>query len=334
MVSQHAALQLSQSSSQKKQQSISSFFSTKPIETPKSSKPHFLERNVPSTSPNVASPPVLGVHNRRDPFINDDEHFIPEALPEAMPQKRALDDDQDDGLPNAKRLRESDQQSEDNALNRHRRSLGEVSANGFANGKKPKVTGRTSKYLFSSSPSVQDENGEHEDDEDVRKTKERLHQKFVKRLGKPDSIAEIKRRNHFITEETQDGADAQDEEDAEQDAEPEPPPNKGKGRKGPPAKKGKDKLTPMERQVIDIKRKHMDTLLVVEVGYKFRFFGEDARIAAKELSIVCIPGKYRFDEHPSEAHIDRFASASVPVHRLHVRHSILFRYLDVVCFRS
>jgi DNA mismatch repair ATPase MutS len=40
----------------------------------------------------------------------------------------------------------------------------------------------------------------------------------------------------------------------------------------------------------------MDTVLVVEVGYKFRFFGEDARIAAKELSIVCIPGKFRYDE--------------------------------------
>lgn len=55
-------------------------------------------------------------------------------------------------------------------------------------------------------------------------------------------------------------------------------------------------MTPLEKQVIDIKKKHMDTVLVVEVGYKFRFFGEDARIAAKELSIFCIPGKLRFDE--------------------------------------
>ena len=74
----------------------------------------------------------------------------------------------------------------------------------------------------------------------------------------------------------------------------------------------------MEKQFLDIKRKHLDTILIVEVGYKFKFFGEDARVAAKELSIVCIPGKFRYDEHPSEAHLDRFASASVPVHRLHV----------------
>lgn len=52
----------------------------------------------------------------------------------------------------------------------------------------------------------------------------------------------------------------------------------------------------MEIQFLDIKRKHMDTVLIMEVGYKFRFLGEDARIAAKELSIVCIPGKFRYDE--------------------------------------
>ncbi|KMU76664.1 DNA mismatch repair protein Msh3 [Coccidioides immitis RMSCC 3703] len=80
-----------------------------------------------------------------------------------------------------------------------------------------------------------------------------------------------------------------------------------------------------EKQVIDIKNKHKDAILVVEVGYKFRFFGEDARIAAKELSIVCIPGKLRFDEHPSEAHLNRFASASIPVHRLHVHVKRLVR---------
>lgn len=74
--------------------------------------------------------------------------------------------------------------------------------------------------------------------------------------------------------------------------EDEPPAAAKTKKKG--AKTGK--LTPMEIQFLDIKRKHMDTILIVEVGYKFRFFGEDARIAAKELSIVCIPGKLRYDE--------------------------------------
>ncbi|KAK3111777.1 Mismatch repair protein msh3 [Teratosphaeriaceae sp. CCFEE 6253] len=201
----------------------------------------------------------------------------------------------------------------------HQPSITSVAANSHDGTRNARTTSRTSKYLFSSSPvdaSAPNENrGEDSDDEATRKLKERLHQKFVKRLGKPDSIADIKRRNRLITEELEEVEGAIDDEDAE--PEPEPPP-KAKGKKSAAAKKSTSKLTPMEKQVLEIKHKHPDTLLVVEVGYKFRFFGEDARIAAKELSIVCIPGKYRFDEHPSEAHIDRFASASVPVHRLNV----------------
>ena len=33
------------------------------------------------------------------------------------------------------------------------------------------------------------------------------------------------------------------------------------------------KLTPLEEQVVAIKRLHPDVLLLVEVGYKYRFFG-------------------------------------------------------------
>jgi DNA mismatch repair protein MSH3 len=168
---------------------------------------------------------------------------------------------------------------------------------------------RTSKYLFSSSPQRENQL-EPVSPEDLQR-KERLHDKFVKKLGKPDSIADIKRRNRALLE------DEEAEEDAE-DGAPEEPKPQPKGKKGTAAKKASSKLTPMEKQVLEIKRAHMDTLLVIEVGYKFRFFGEDARTAAKELSIVCIPGKFRYDEHPSEAHLERFASASIPVHRLHV----------------
>ncbi|PNS17694.1 hypothetical protein CAC42_3089 [Sphaceloma murrayae] len=173
-----------------------------------------------------------------------------------------------------------------------------------------KADERTRKYVYSLD---QDEVMlEHDDDEQVRRQKERLHEKFVKKLGRPDSIAEIKRRNHFITEETGelDAEEGLDEE--EQEA------TKSARSKKSATKKGAAKLTPMEKQILDIKRKNMDTLLVVEVGYKYRFFGEDARIAARELQIVCIPGKFRYDEHASEAHLDRFASASFPTHRLHV----------------
>ena len=193
-----------------------------------------------------------------------------------------------------------------------------------------RVSAKTSKYLFggsSQSPSPHHGGATDQDkasDEDDGKRKERLHARFVKKLGRPDSIAEIKRRNKHITEETNDveedaGGDVDEDED--DDASATAPSKSTSSRsvsKGGQSKKPSNKLTPMEKQVLEIKRKHMDTILVIEVGYKFRFFGEDARTAAKELSIVCIPGKVRYDEHPSEAHIDRFASASIPVHRLHV----------------
>ena len=114
----------------------------------------------------------------------------------------------------------------------------------------------------------------------------------MQKLGRPDSINEIKRRNHFITE---DGEDGEGEGGEEEEQEEEAAPKKGtKVKKGGARANGK--LTPMESQYLEIKRKHMDTVIVYQVGYKYRFFGEDARVAGKVLSIVCIPGKFRYDE--------------------------------------
>ncbi|KAL5812968.1 hypothetical protein ACOSQ3_027918 [Xanthoceras sorbifolium] len=65
------------------------------------------------------------------------------------------------------------------------------------------------------------------------------------------------------------------------------------------------KYTPLEQQVVDLKAKHPDVLLMIEVGYKFRFFGDDAETAARVLGIY--------------AHVDRnFVTASVPTFRLNV----------------
>uniref|UniRef100_A0A7N8WWD7 DNA mismatch repair protein MSH3 n=1 Tax=Mastacembelus armatus TaxID=205130 RepID=A0A7N8WWD7_9TELE len=75
-----------------------------------------------------------------------------------------------------------------------------------------------------------------------------------------------------------------------------------------PSRRAKSIYTPLEQQVIQLKQQHKDALLAVECGYKYRFFGEDAEIAAKELNIVC--------------HLDHnFMTCSIPTHRLfvHVR---------------
>lgn len=67
--------------------------------------------------------------------------------------------------------------------------------------------------------------------------------------------------------------------------------------------------------MVELKIKHPDVLLMVEVGYRFRFFGEDAEIAAKILGIY--------------AHMDHnFVTASVPTFRLnfHVRRLVSAGY--------
>uniref|UniRef100_A0A1A8HDR7 DNA mismatch repair protein MSH3 n=1 Tax=Nothobranchius korthausae TaxID=1143690 RepID=A0A1A8HDR7_9TELE len=71
------------------------------------------------------------------------------------------------------------------------------------------------------------------------------------------------------------------------------------------SRRPKSTLTPLEQQVIQLKEQHKDAMLAVECGYKFRFFGEDAETAAKELNITC--------------HLDHnFMTCSIPTHRLFV----------------
>ncbi|KAF8309367.1 hypothetical protein DL93DRAFT_2100103 [Clavulina sp. PMI_390] len=84
--------------------------------------------------------------------------------------------------------------------------------------------------------------------------------------------------------------------------------SKGKGKaKGELGPSGQS-WTPLEKQILSLKEQYPGVLLMVEVGYKYRFFGEDARIASKILGIVCFPQR-------------NFLSGSIPVHRklVHVK---------------
>jgi DNA mismatch repair protein MSH3 len=45
------------------------------------------------------------------------------------------------------------------------------------------------------------------------------------------------------------------------------------------------KFTPLETQVVELKAKYPNCLLLIEVGYKFRFFGQDAKVNIKQVSI-------------------------------------------------
>ena len=305
--------QNSSQSSAKKQQSISSFF-TKPA----------AAKTPPALTPKTSNASTRSLAGDKDEslfVVSDEEDDVrPPIKRTSTTPKHGREDEPN--APARKRLRWSDAQEDDSTMTslspavngngtNPDKHLASITANEI---KTPKASKQTSKYIFSSSPTRDEE--DETDDEETKRRKAKLHEKFVKKLSRPDSIAEIKRRNWVINEETAEG-EAGGEDAEGSDDEPAPKPA-AKGRTGVAAKKGPNKLTPMEKQFLDIKRKHLDTILIVEVGYKFKFFGEDARVAAKELSIICIPGKFRYDEHPSEAHLDRFASASVPVHRLHV----------------
>ncbi|KFV44936.1 DNA mismatch repair protein Msh3, partial [Tyto alba] len=80
-------------------------------------------------------------------------------------------------------------------------------------------------------------------------------------------------------------------------------------------KRTKSIYTPLELQFIEMKKQYKDAVLCVECGYKYRFFGEDAEIAAKELNIYC------HQDH-------NFMTASIPSHRLfvHVRRLVAKGY--------
>ncbi|KAF8162946.1 muts domain V-domain-containing protein [Crassisporium funariophilum] len=60
--------------------------------------------------------------------------------------------------------------------------------------------------------------------------------------------------------------------------------------------------TPLERQILQLKKDNVGTVLMVEVGYKYRVFGDDAKIAAKELGMVAFNDR-------------NFMVASIPTHR-------------------
>ncbi|KAF2876856.1 DNA mismatch repair protein-like protein msh3 [Massariosphaeria phaeospora] len=295
------------SSQKSKQQTLSSFFTPKPSQVTKPAVPK-------PTSPIVSNRVSIDPQDAD----SDEEDSLPVAQSNTSRRKRAIEENAEslatDGAPSPKRVRQSNNWADDhNGETTPRISLGQASETGLNTLKQAKVSGRTSKYVFSLSPLVRNENEDDEDDAVTQKMKERLHEKFVKKLGRPDSFVELRRKNKIIAEEAAEGEDGEGEEGEEEE-----PPKVTKGRKGAATKKPSSKLTPMDKQYLEIKRKHLDTIIVMEVGYKFKIYGEDARSASKELGIVCIPGKFRYDEHPSEAHYDRFASASFPVHRLQV----------------
>lgn len=150
------------------------------------------------------------------------------------------------------------------------------------------------------------------------KAKKDLHDKFMAKLGKPGSIEAIKRGRYESGRLVEEGEEEEEEPEVEEDESPLANLKKKLSRKST-AKPAKKKLTPMEQQFVDLKKANPQVLLVVEVGYKYRLFGEDARIASKELSMFLVPGRMSVEEgDPRDAMYTKFASMSFPIQRLNV----------------
>ncbi|KAF9565795.1 Mismatch repair protein msh3 [Mortierella alpina] len=178
-------------------------------------------------------------------------------------------------------------------------------------------------YRYSASGA--DQASEGSDAADLQMAQLTLREKFIKKLGNlqaPESIASptasestTTRRRRLIIE------DSDEEESAEskggsssrapslQDAPSQSTSKAAASSRSVGTKKAaKSIYTPLEKQYLEIKEQYPDTILCIEVGYKFRFFGHDAEIASRELSIA------HFLDH-------NFYTASIPTHRLdvHVR---------------
>ncbi|KAG0022480.1 Mismatch repair protein msh3 [Podila clonocystis] len=140
----------------------------------------------------------------------------------------------------------------------------------------------------------------------------------VEKLSPEASSAAPRRRKHQIIEESDEEYGEDHDEDktvVHSPTQTRKPPKPSAVSRTATSKKSKSIYTPLEQQYLEIKEQYPDAILCIEVGYKFRFFGPDAEIASKELSIA------HFMDH-------NFYSASIPTHRLnvHVRRLVYAGY--------
>lgn len=134
-------------------------------------------------------------------------------------------------------------------------------------------------------------------DDQTDPRKQDLHERFVNFLGQPGGLQRFRRR--VVSPEA--AGDDDDDDEGDED---------------PKTTKATKKLTPFEEQYIELKRKYMDTILIVHNGYKYKIYGQDARVVSRICSYALIPGKMTIDDSdPNDKYYNRFASCSFPVYQ-------------------
>lgn len=111
--------------------------------------------------------------------------------------------------------------------------------------------------------------------------REARREEFVRKfdLHVADEMLARKRRRGLDGED-EDGTGEDGGEPDEEEPEEEPKSKKQKtSGKGSGKAGGGTKFTPLELQFLELRKQHPGVVLVIEVGYKFRFFDEDARVS-------------------------------------------------------
>nr|A3LU10.3 RecName: Full=DNA mismatch repair protein MSH3; AltName: Full=MutS protein homolog 3 [Scheffersomyces stipitis CBS 6054] len=76
-------------------------------------------------------------------------------------------------------------------------------------------------------------------------------------------------------------------------------------------KKRSKTLTPLEKQIRELRESHKDKVLVIQIGYKYKMFGDDAKLGSKILDIMYIRGG-------DDGTRDEFSYCSFPDFKLHI----------------
>ena len=197
-----------------------------------------------------------------------------------------------EGQPAAKRARLETPPSDDSSENvtpaREANALTALMSPKVKEFRPPPESPQTARYKYMpTSPAKDDENITPEQ---IARRKS-LHEKFVAKLGTPDSIASVRRPSNNDTAVEGDEEEEHQEEEEDEEA-PAVKELRGRyaakgGKKAISSTKAKGesttKFTPLERQFVELKKQYPDTLLLIEVGYKFRFFGDDAKVCVLEI---------------------------------------------------
>ncbi|KAH3667067.1 hypothetical protein WICMUC_005414 [Wickerhamomyces mucosus] len=147
--------------------------------------------------------------------------------------------------------------------------------------------------------------------------KRKLNGNYLKAL---DSTNGLKTNSTFQQEEDEDYDDNDNDNDNNNNS------NDDLVNKPVKKKLKKSKLTPLDQQVKDLKLKHFDKILAVQVGYKYKFYCQDAVIVHKILNIRLVPGKINIENETSkDLEYNKLAYCSIPEPRLHIH---LQRLLD------